>query len=340
MAKVLYYNVPDTLDYERGLLEKWGVDDIELTEIKDPEHKRDFGASLAASGADGLVVIYEDVTRAVLDACPNLKIISLQSIGYNNIDIKAATDHRVCVTNVPGYCTEEVATHAIGMAIDLARKISFLDRDVRNGHWNPVAGYPVCRMSGKTFGLVFFGSIPQKMTPVLKALGMRVLVYAPTKTAEELASFGCEKAETLDGLLAESDFVSLHCPLIPGVTDHLMGEEQFHRMKKSAYFINTARGACVDEAALANALKTGEITAAAVDVLENEDNVDSPLIGLSNCIVTPHAAFMSEDSYYEERERCLRHLCERLAKRLAARPGNLVNPEVEYVSGHRRKNHI
>lgn len=334
MAKVLYYNVPDTLDYERGLLREWGVDDVELMEIKDPEHEKDFGASLAASGADGLVVIYEDVTREILESCPNLKIISLQSIGYNNIDIQAATDHGVCVTNVPGYCAEEVATHAVGMAIALARKITFLDRDVREGNWDPVAGYPVYRMSGKTFGLVFFGAIPQKMVPVLLALGMRVLVYAPTKSAEELSKFGCEKAETLNGLLEESDFVSLHCPLIDGVTDHLMGEAEFHRMKNTAFFINTARGACVDEAALYNALKTGEITAAAVDVLENEESIDSSLIGLENCIVTPHAAFMSEDSYYEERQRCLRHLCQRLAARLAARPGNLVNPEVEYVSGH------
>lgn len=330
MAKVLYYNVPDTLDYERGLLEKWGVDDVELTEIKDPGHRRSFAKDAEESRADGLVVIYEDVTREILDSCPNLKIISLQSIGYNNIDIKAATDHKVCVTNVPGYCAEEVATHAIGMALDLARKITFLDRDVRNGNWDPVAGYPVYRMSGKTFGLVFFGAIPQRMAPVLTALGMRVLVYAPTKSAEELAEFGCEKAETLNDLLAESDFVSLHCPLIPGVTDHLMGENEFHRMKKTAFFINTARGACVDEPALINALKNGTIQAAAVDVLANEDSITSPLIGLDNCIVTPHAAFMSEDSYYEERERCLRHLCQRLAKRLAARPDNLVNPDVVY----------
>ncbi len=330
MKKVLYFNIPDTLDYERSLLHEWGVDDVELTEIKDREYSHSFAEYIARENPDGLVVIYDDVTAEILDTCPALKIISLQSIGYNNIDVGAATDRHVAVTNVPGYCAEEVALHTIGMAIDLARKITFLDRDVREGQWNPVAGYPVYRLTDKVFGMVFFGNIPKKMAAPLQALGLSVLVYAPTKSAEELAGYGCEKADSLDELLERSDFVSMHCPLIPGVTEHMMGAEQFHRMKESAFFINTARGAVVDEAALAQALKTGEIQAAAVDVIEDEEKAKSELIGLSNCIVTPHAAFMSEDSYYEERRRCLEHLCQRLSVKMKKRPEDLVNPEVQY----------
>lgn len=328
MAKVLYFNIDDTLDYEKELLQKWGITDIELIEIKDKEYKKTFGEYVRDSGAEGLVVEYDKVTKEVMDMCPDLKIVSLQSIGYNNVDISEATNHHICVTNIPGFCADEVALHSVGFAIDLARKITYFDRTVQSGKWDPLLGYKTYRMQKKVFGMVFFGEIPKRMVPILKAMGLIILVYAPTKTAEYLKEFGCEKAETLDELLEKSDFVSMHCPLIEGVTYHMMGEEQFKKMKNTAFFINTARGSVVDEKALVKALQEGWIQAAAVDVIEDEMTESSELFGLENCILTPHAAFMSEDSFYEGRRRSLEHLVQRLSKN--ERPTNLVNSDVTY----------
>lgn len=328
MAKVLYFNIDDTLEYEKKLLQEWGITDIELMEIKDKEYKKTFGEYVRDSGAEGLVVEYDKVTKEVMDMCPELKIVSLQSIGYNNVDISSATDHHICVTNIPGFCADEVALHSVGFAIDLARKITYFDRTVQSGKWDPLLGYKTYRMQGKVFGMVFFGEIPKRMVPMLKAMGLTILVYAPTKTAEYLKEFGCEKAETLDELLEKSDFVSMHCPLIEGVTYHMMGEEQFKKMKDTAFFINTARGSVVDEKALVKALKEGWIQAAAVDVIEDEMTESSELFGMDNCILTPHAAFMSEDSFYEGRRRSLGHLVQRLSKK--ERPTNLVNENVVY----------
>ena len=327
MAKVLYFNIDDNLDYENECLKEWGVEDVELIEIKDKEYKKSFPEYVNESGADGLVVEYEQVTKEVMDECPALKIVALQSIGYNNVDIPAATEHGICVTNIPGFCAEEVAVHAVGFAIDLVRKITYLDKTVRAGKWDPLLGYKTCRMTGLTFGMVFFGEIPKKMVPVLKALGLRVLVYAPTKTKEYLAEFGCEKAETLDELLETSNFVSLHCPLIPDVTYHLIGEAELKKMKSTAYLINTARGSVVNEAALVKALKEGWIKGAGIDVIEDEANEKSELFELDNVVITPHAAFISEDSFYDGRRRALQQLVMRLSKK--ERPSSLVNKDIE-----------
>lgn len=313
MRNVLYYNIDGNLSYEKELLEKWGVHDLNLCEIKDPDRERGLAASIRNTKAEGLVVAYDHVTKEIMESCPTLMLISLQSIGCDAIDIDAAKQYGIAVTNVPGYCMEEVATHTIGMILDLARSITFLDRTVRAGKWDPMLSYPMHRLSGQSLGLVFFGEIPKRVAPIAKALGMRVLVYAPTKSADELWRYGCEKAETLDQLLLESDFVSLHCPLIEGLTYHLLGEREFSLMKKDACLINTARGSVVDEKALYDALVHKKIRAAAVDVIEDEINDQSILFGLDNCIMTPHSAFLSEDSYYEAKRRCLEHLVEGLS---------------------------
>jgi len=326
MAKVLYFNIDDNLDYENSLLKEWGVSDIELIELKDKEYKKSFIDHVNDSEAEGLVVEYEQVTNEVMDQLPNLKIVSLQSIGYNNVDIPSATRHGICITNIPGFCAEEVSVHAIGFMIDLVRKITYFDKSVRAGVWNPLIGYKTYRLTGLTFGMVFFGEIPKAMVPVLKALGLKVQVYAPTKTKEYLAQFGCEKVETLEELLQTSDFVSLHCPLIPGVTYHLIGEKELKLMKKSAFLINTARGSVVDEPALVKALKEGWIKGAGIDVIEDEANEKSDLFELENVVITPHAAFISEDSFYDGRRRALKQLVMRLSEKV--RPSSLVNKDI------------
>lgn len=327
MSKVVYYNVDDTVDFENQLLEKWGVKDIELIEFKNGAERDNPEAFLeAVKDADGIVVEFFQITGDLLARMAKTKVISLQAIGYSNVDIPAATENGICITNSPGFCSQEVALHTVGMMIDCVRKITYLDRSVRAGKWDPLLGGKTYRMSGKTVGLVFFGSIPKYMVPILKAMEMDVICYAPTKTAEYLAQYGVKKVDTMEQLLKESDFVSLHTPLIPGVTYHMMSEEQFRMMKESAYFINTARGSVVDEPALVKALKEGWIKGAAVDVIEDEANETSELFKIDNCVVTPHAAFVSEDSFAEARIIALKQLTERLHDNKV--PTNLVNKDV------------
>lgn len=321
--RVIYYNIVDNLDYENSLLKKWTVTNLELVEVKNRGGEQTF-ADFAAE-ADGAVVEYEPVTRPVLEKLERCKIIALQSIGYNNIDTAAATEKGICVTNAPGFCTEDVALHCVGLLVDLARSISYFDRKVRAGNWDYEAAPKMHRVRGKTVGLVFFGSIPKAMVPMLKGLGLRVLVYAPTKTAEYLSSFGVEKADTLDDLLKASDFVSLHMPL-RGETFHMIGAEQFQKMKRTAFLINTARGAVVDEAALAAALRDGTIAGAAVDVVEDVQENKTALTGFENTVITPHTAFLSEESFYGAREIALRQLVQRLVRQQP--PENLVNREL------------
>ncbi len=321
--RVVYLNLSGGLAYERELLREWGIWDLELIEVQDREGVRPLWELL--EGAQGAVIGYDQITAEVAEHLDGVKILALQSIGYNNIDIQAAAKAGICVTNAPGFCAEEVAVHTVGMAIDLVRKITFLDRSVQRGEWEAIQGYPARRIQGMTFGMVFFGAIPQLMAPILRALGMKLLVYAPTKTAEFLEKFGAQKAETLEELLEGADIVSMHTPLCPQ-TWHMMGWEQFQRMKRDAFFINTARGAVVDEAALVRALKEGQICAAAVDVIEEgERHAKSEIFGLENAVVTPHAAFFSEESYRAAKRIALEQIVCLLCRQTL--PENLVNRE-------------
>lgn len=321
--RVVYYNIVDTLDYENSLLKKWKVDNLELVEVKNRDGEHFFAD--AAAEADGAVVEYEPITRQIMEKLNRCKIISLQSIGYNNIDIQAATERNICVTNAPGFCTEDVALHCVGLLIDLVRNISYFDRRVRAGIWEYESAPKMHRIRGKTVGLVFFGSIPKAMVPMLKGLGLRILAYAPTKTADYLSSFEVEKADTLDDLLQKADFVSLHMPL-KDETYHMIGAEQLAKMKKTAFLINTARGSVVDEAALAEALQNGTIAGCATDVIEDVDGHQTALSSFENTVITPHTAFLSEESYYGAREIALRQLVQRLVRKEP--PDNLVNREI------------
>ncbi|MCI1666310.1 MAG: C-terminal binding protein [Atopobiaceae bacterium] len=300
MHRIAYLHSSQPLDYERQLLHEWGVSDVEVYEAEQGEDMVPLSGSL--DGADGVVCEWGQVPAHVFSENPQLRVVSVMAIGYDNVDVAAATLDGVYVTNVPGYCTYDVALHTLGLICDLYKKISFHDRQVRAGVWDDMAGYPVDRPKGQTAGLVFFGGIAKALVPMLQAIGMDVIVYAPTKTVADLEDFGCEKADTLDDLLLRSDVVSLHCPLIPE-TRHIVDAAVLAEMKPSAFLVNTSRGDCVDEQALARALEAGTIRAAAVDVIADEAHGTSPLIGLDNCIVTPHSAYLSTDSYHELRRR-------------------------------------
>lgn len=300
MHRIAYLESSRPLDYERELLRIWGISDVEVYDAPTGRNRELRPGAL--DGADGVVVEWGRITGDTVSENPGLSVISTMAIGYDNIDVAAATAAGVWVANVPGYCTYDVALHTLGLVIDLYKKITWRDRQVRSGVWDDMAGYGTSRPTGKTAGLVYFGSIPRALAPMLRALGMDVLVYAPTKTRDYLGDHGCMKADTVDELFGRSDVVSLHCPLTDE-TEDLVNERTLSLMRPTAFLVNTARGACVDEDALARALSDGTICAAAVDVIRDEARASSPLIGLDNCIVTPHAAYLSDDSYLELRRR-------------------------------------
>lgn len=247
-----------------------------------------------------------------------LKIASSMSIGLNHMDVAALNAAGVTVTNCPGYCAHDVAQHTIALMLDLMRKVTFSNRHVQAGEWNPLGGYPAHRTQGQTLGLVFFGNIARAVVPVAKALGMNVLVWAPTKSAEVLAQAGCTKAETLDELLAASDVVSLHCPLIPE-TEELIGAHELEVMKPTAFLVNTARGPVIDEDALVAALDENiasngsrGICGAGLDVLADETAPNRALIEHPRCVVTPHAAYCTEEANDTLRQMTLKAMVDKL----------------------------
>jgi len=329
----LYYDSDDDYRIERTLLKEANIQNVEFVIFGKDFLRYNTQAFLEkCRNVDGAIIQCLKVTEDILRQMPNLRIMALHAIGCDHVDLDAATRHRVAVTNAPGFCTEEAAMHTIGLALDLIRGITIQNRAVREGIWNPMGNGFAKRLSELTVGLIFFGSIPQYMAPVLNAFRLKVISWAPTKSKEYLMSFGVEKAETLDVLLSRSDIVSLHTPLVNTATPacpstvHLMGEKEFSRMKNTAFFVNTARGACVDEKALISALRDGEIAGAAVDVIENEKEFDSELIQLENCIVTPHSAWFSEDAFSNVRKLALQMVVEYLLAEKT--PRFLANPKV------------
>ncbi|MCI1634651.1 C-terminal binding protein [Bifidobacterium sp.] len=322
LMHISYFNISGGLDYEQSLLESWHMEHlVELHSVtcETPDEETFIAAN---QKADGVVVEYFNISDSIIDRLPRLKVVGLQSIGTDMVDKRAATAHGIAVTNAPGFCQQEVATTAIAMMLDLNRKISFYDRSVRKGRWEPLDGRMPHRLQGQTVGLVFFGGIPQTMMPVLRALGVNVVVFAPTKTAEFIAGFGAEKVETLAELLKRSDVVSLHTPLITE-TYHLISEHEFAMMKSSAVIINTARGSIIDEKALVAALQSHVIAGAGIDVIEDEESEQSALKTLDNVVINPHAAFLSQESFYQAREMALRGMVDVLVDHTT--PRYLVN---------------
>ncbi len=278
----------------------------------------------AASGADALLVTYAPVTAWLIERLKRCRIISRFGIGVDNVDVAAATRAGIVVTRVPDYCIDEVSDHALALLLALARKIPEADRRVKAGQWEVAALAPIHRLRGRTLGLVGFGQIPRALAPKARALGLRVVAFDPYVEPEEMARAGVD-AVSFDDLIAQSDFVSIHAPLVPE-TRHLFNADVFRRMKNTAYLINTARGPLVDEAALVEALERGQIAGAALDVLPQEPPPPaSPLLRSSKIVLTPHAAFYSEESL----EELQRKAAEEVVRVLTGEPPrHPVNPEV------------
>ncbi|MCS7242032.1 hydroxyacid dehydrogenase [Candidatus Caldatribacterium sp.] len=234
------------------------------------------------------------VTREIINQAVNLRVICRVGVGLDNIDVEYAKSRGIAVFNVPGGNAISVAEHTLALLFALAKDLFWYDRRVREGDWSARHSYRACELSGKVIGLVGFGTIGQEVARLCLSLGMRVLFFDPFVTADAVP--GAEKVEHLPTLLAQSDFVSLHVPL-NNVTRHLIGREELRCMKPTAFLINVARGAVVDEGALYEALREGWIRGAALDVFSEEPPPkDHPFFSLPNVILTPHVAGLTRES--------------------------------------------
>lgn len=285
---VLTDYVWESLDVEKKTLE--GLADLVALQTKKPDEFLPH-----AEGCDALLNTYAGpITAEVMGRMPRCKIIARYGIGVDTIDLAAATAAGIIVTNNPTYCIEEVAEHTIALLLACARKVPFYERLVRAGRWEVPPGKPLFRVAGRTLGLVGFGNIARTVAVRAAAFGMRVLYYDPFVSAGQFPGPG-DKRELAE-VLRESDFVSVHPPLVPE-TRGMLGDDAFAQMKRTAFLINCSRGPIVDTAALVRALDAGRIAGCALDTTDPEPLPDPhPLRGRENVIITPHVAWYSEQA--------------------------------------------
>jgi D-3-phosphoglycerate dehydrogenase len=256
-----------------------------------------------ARDADAVLVTYAKLPGELLEQLRNCKAIGRFGLGVDNIDLPAAKKLGIAVNYVPDYCLREVSDHAMALLLALARKVPLSNKLVQSGRWELPPLVPLRRIEGQVLGLIGFGNIPRALAPKAKAFGLHVLTHDPYVAPDKLASAGVEGV-SLDDLLARSDFISVHAPLLPA-TRGLMNAAAFAKMKKGAFLINTARGPLIDEPALIAALDSGHLGGAALDVVTTEPlTKDSPLVGRDNVILTPHTAFYSVEALEELQTKC------------------------------------
>ncbi|WP_051669962.1 C-terminal binding protein [Bryobacter aggregatus] len=251
--------------------------------------------------AVALCIVSAKINENMIDHLPNLQVISRFGSGTDNIDAAAAARRGIRITNIPEFCLSEVADHTMALLLASARKLLTMDRATRQGRWLARIEERTHRIEGRQLGLIGFGRISQEVAKRARPFGLRIAAYDPQLNLEVAQEIGVQPM-SLQELLSSSHFVSLHVPLLPA-TRHLMGQAQFESMRPDAIFINTARGAVVDEAALVAALEQQKIAGAAIDVYEGLDMfgplpeaADHPLFHLPNVILSPHSAACSEES--------------------------------------------
>lgn len=275
-----------------------------------------------AQDSEALIVNRIVLNRAVLDALPKLRYIGTLATGYNTIDVRAAREKGVTVCNVPLYCVETVAQLTLALLLALCNRVEQLSAVTRSGGWNDAVEAthttaPILELSGKTLGILGFGNIGRAVAQLGLALGMRVLVHSRTQRALPAGCTWCG----FETLFETADVVSLHCPLTDE-TRGIVGASVLARMKPTALLINTARGALVDENALADALNSGRLAGAGLDVMAEEPpRPDHPLLTAKNCLITPHIAWASR----EARLRLIDAVAGNLRAFLAGQPVNVVS---------------
>jgi D-3-phosphoglycerate dehydrogenase len=274
-------------------------------------------------------------TRKVIQKLNKCKLIHNLGLGYEGIDIAAATEHGICVSWPAGYCLEEVSDHTMALILACARKLLRQYNAVKAGKWTSLEKPeirlklwpPMFRLRGQTLGIIGFGNIARTLVPKAKGFGLRIIVYDPYVPSEIFKEYGVESVD-FDFLLQNSDYISVHTALTPE-TRHMLGMKEFKKMKPSAFLINTARGEIIDEQGLYVALTEGYIAGAGLDVLEDERSgiiPDHPLLKLDNVIVTPHSAHYSEESALEIRCRPFEEISRIIEGEW---PRHFLNPQVK-----------
>jgi D-3-phosphoglycerate dehydrogenase len=307
------YAWPD-LDIERKIL---GQIDAKLIVATEGQQDAATLAVLAAS-ADAIMTNWVKVPAEVIAAAPKCKLVARLGIGLDNIDVAAATERGMYVTNIPDYCLIEVAEHALALVLALGRKVAFYHQQTKNGTYDLKAGAVLRRMEGQTLGIVGLGNIGTSLASKAVALGLKVLATSRTQRQTPPGVEFCN----LDRLLTDSDYVSLHVPM-SAETRHLINAQRLAQMKPTAYLINTARGGLIDNAALSAALAAGKLAGAGLDVQDPEPpDLNQAPWSDPRVIVTPHAAFVSEESLADLRSRTARQVVACLS---GQEPAHVVN---------------
>ena len=310
LSKILITDYPwPDLSVETRLLDRGGA-----TLIAAPDDSEPTLAQLAED-CDAILTCWAKVTSAVLRNASRCKMVSRMGIGLDNIDLKACRERGILVTNVPDYCVNEVAEHALASIFALGRNIANFHLATKQGRYDLAAAPPMRQLRGATLGIIGMGKIGRQLATLATAVGMKVVVAARPSIGSEFVQL------PLTELARQSDYISLHAPL-SDQTRNLIDAEFLGNMKPTAFLINTSRGALVDHAALAEALGNGKIAGAALDVQDPEPpDLQTAPFNMTQTIVTPHAAFVSETSLLTLRETATRQVLQFLA---GERPDNIV----------------
>lgn len=287
---------PGYLNYsaEENILQDWDPQFVVVPANASLEEKL-----RQVSNADAIMVREATVSRPMIEAMQQCRVIVRYGVGVDNIDSQAAKEKGIYVSNVPDYGSEDVAEHALALLLAATRRIATRNRDVRDGQWGIGQREPMFRLAGKILGVVGFGRISRCFVQKASGIGFkRILVVDPLLTDKQASQAGVTRVN-LDTLCREADFISLHAPLTPD-THHLIGEAELAKMKPSAVLVNTSRGGLIDEQALINALLQQRIFAAGLDVFESEPlSAKSPLLQMDNTLCTDHTAWFTEESVVE-----------------------------------------
>jgi D-3-phosphoglycerate dehydrogenase / 2-oxoglutarate reductase len=313
---------------ERGILEHIGARVIGL------QAKHEDDLLTVARDCDAMITQYARVGSLTIAAMEQCKVIARYGVGVDIVDVEAATQKNILVTNVRDYCTEEVADHAVAMWLTLVRKLSDYDRATHGGIWHWKSGRPIYRLRGRIFGIVSFGKIGRAIADRARSFGVDLIVYDPYVDEASIERASVRRVSK-DELLRQSDFIVMQVPMT-STTKYFLGPAEFAMMKHGVIIINTGRGPTIDNTALDEALKTGRVAAAGLDDLEEEPAKratwrpsDNTLLSHPNVIVTPHAAYYSEESIALARETAAREVACVLR---GERPTNPVN-NVRLASG-------
>lgn len=305
---------------EKALYE---ANDFEVKVTRSEAFKEDFPHY--APYADAVVAqVGFQCTAEIIDKLDSCRIISASAVGYNHIDVEAATRKGILVSHVPEYCSEEVSDHAVAHILTLARRFPAYNAQVKRGEWDPMDTLPITRFCKNTVGLLGFGRIAQKVAQKLRGFGVRLIANDPSISKEVFDEYSVE-AVSFNDLLSQSNFLTIHVPLKQD-TKNIIGYEELKKLPQGAFVINTSRGGVVNEEGLYWAINEGHIAGAGLDVLFNEPpQSNNPLLNTDKVFITPHSAYISEEAIVELKTKTSQNAIDGVAGKPIA---HTLNPQV------------